>query len=360
MSAALAHVRLSETLRVARLRRASDLHLCAGLPPVLRVDGALQIQSSVPLSHDELEAIASAWLDDAAVARLDRDGDVTVSHCGAETGSARLHAIRTDEGTSFAIRLFDDGIPSIESLQLPPSVSALANRERGLVIFAGPTGSGKSTGLAALVDRINGMHAKHIIIVEDPIEYRHSPKTSIVTQREIGRDVRCYADAVYGALRSDPDVILIGEMRDPATMRAALTAAETGHLVLTTVHTGNSAQTIDRILGASAGDERDHIRIQLAQTLAAVISIRLLPRADGQGRRSAVEVLIANDAVRSLIRDGKTHQLRNVVSTGRRYGMQTLEMHLCDLVASGEVSLESARTAADYPEDLHPGKRIPE
>jgi twitching motility protein PilT len=276
-----------------------------------------------------------------------------------EVGRIRVHAYRTTEGTSLAIRLLAPSIPSLESLHLPPIVSSFADRPHGIVIFAGPTGSGKSTAMAAILDRINRTQARHVITIEDPIEYEHRSNRSVVNQRERGRDVPTYAQAVYGALRSDPDVMLIGEMRDPATMHAALTAAETGHLVLTTLHTGDAAQTVDRIVGVFEGDKQEQIRVQLAQTLVGVVCMRLLPRASGQGRRCAVEVLVANDAVRNIIRDGKTHQIRNIISTSRQTGMQTLEAHLSDLVARREISLDHARLATERPDELRPSDRTP-
>jgi twitching motility protein PilT len=212
--------------------------------------------------------------------------------------------------------------------------------------------------MAATVDRINRTQARHVMTIEDPIEYEHRSNRSIINQRELGRDVQACAQAVYGALRSDPDVILIGEMRDPQTMHAALTAAETGHLVLTTLHTGDAAQTVDRIVGSFEGDKQEQIRIQLAQTLVGVVCMRLLQRAGGRGRRCAAEVLVASDAVRNIIRDGKSHQLRNVISTSRQTGMQTLEAHLSDLLARREISLEHARLVTERPDELR-AERIP-
>ena len=360
MTATLAPVRVSETIHVARLQNASDIHLASGLPPVLRIDGRLQPLSTVPASADELGAIACALLDAEALARLESDGDVTVAFEDGSGATARIHAYRTTAGVALAIRLLRDAVPSLDSLHLPPVVASLAERSQGLVIFAGPTGSGKSTALAAIVDCINRTQSKHIVTIEDPIEYRHSAVNSVITQRQVGRDVNSYADAVYGALRTDPDVILIGEMRDPETMHAALTAAETGHLVLTTLHTGDASQTVDRMISAFSGRIQDQMRVQLAQTLLGVICTRLVPRAFSQGRRAAVEVLVANDAVRALIRDGKSHQLRNVIATNRQCGMQTLEMHLTDLVARREISPEDARAAATQPDDIRLAEAVPQ
>jgi twitching motility protein PilT len=353
MTATLAAVRFGETMHVARLQNASDVHITAGLPPVLRVDGELQMQPTVPVSFDEVQTIVSSLLDERALKRLENAGDVTVSYDDEEElGSARIHVYRTLTGVTLAIRLLRRGVPALESLHLPAVVSTFADRPQGLIIFAGPTGSGKSTALASIVDCINRAQSKHIVTIEDPVEYRHRANKSIVTQREVRRDVDSYAQAIYGALRSDPDVILVGEMRDPETMHAALTAAETGHLVLTTLHTGDAPQTVDRIIGAFGGALQEQVRIQLAQTLVAVVCMRLVPRSFAEGRRAAAEILIANNAVQALIRDAKSHQLRNVIATSRQSGMQTLEVHLNDLVARNEISLEAARAVASRPEEV--------
>jgi len=330
--------------------------MSAGLPPALRVDGALENQPTLATTTAETEAIVAALLPEKALAQLDCEGDVSATYRDSDLGSIRIHAYRTENGIAVAMRFLAQTVPTLESLHLPPVVSAFASRSAGLVLFTGPTGSGKSTALAAIVDRVNATQAKHIITIEDPVEYRHEPKRSIVSHREIGRDVACFSDAIYGALRCDPDVILIGEMRDAKTMHAALTAAETGHLVLSTLHTGDAPQTIDRIIGVFAGEMQDQIRVQLAQTLVGVVCMRLVPRASAQGRRCAAEVLVANDAVRNLIRDGKTHQLRNVMSTSAQAGMQTLEAHLSDMLLRGEITVEAARAATDRPGEL----RIPE
>lgn len=358
MTASLAPVRLIETMQIARARNASDIHIAPGLAPVLRIDGELQPLATVAASEEEVSLIASSLLDDAASARLDTSGDVTVSLEDDEAGMARVHVYRTVAGVALAIRLLRGTVPTLESLHLPPVVASFADRAQGLVIFAGPTGSGKSTALAAIVNRINRTQSRHIITIEDPIEYRHVSDKSIVTQRQIGRDVDSFSDAIYGALRTDPDVMLVGEMRDPGTMHAALTAAETGHLVLTTLHTGDAPQTIDRIIGACSGSIQEQMRIQLAQTLLGVICTRLIPRAFAQGRCAAVEVLLANDAVRALIRDAKSHQLRNVIATNRQSGMQTLEMHLTDLVARRAISASAARAAANQPDDVRVAEAV--
>lgn len=358
MTAALAPVRLAEMLHLARLRNASDVHLRAGEPPVIRVDGALERQETLAPSAEEISAMTSAMLSHAALTHLHDAGDVSATYRDSECGSIRLHAYRTAGGLALAMRMLATSIPTLEALHLPAVVSSFADRPAGLVIFAGPTGSGKSTALAGIVDRINRKYAKHIITIEDPIEYEHRSDCAVISQRQIGSDVPSFSQAIYGALRSDPDVILVGEMRDPDTMHAALTAAETGHLVLATLHTGDAPQTVDRIIGVFNGEMQEQIRIQLAQTLAGVVCMRLVARAGGHGRRCAAEVLIATDAVRNLIRDGKTHQLRNVISTSRQIGMQTLEAHLSDLIARREITLEAAKAVTDRAGDLRTSERL--
>ncbi|MDQ2871519.1 MAG: PilT/PilU family type 4a pilus ATPase [Candidatus Eremiobacteraeota bacterium] len=351
MSEVLAAVRIDEVLRLARARGASDVHLCPNRPPALRIDGVLETQSTTPTHAREIENISTVLLGPTAIDRLADTGDATGTFRDDRLGSFRVHAYRVHQGLALAVRLLAQSVPTLESLHLPFAVDTFADKPTGLVIFSGPTGSGKSTAMAGLMDRVNRNHAKHILTIEDPIEYEHVAMRSTIGQREIGRDVSTFAEAIVGALRSDPDVLLVGEMRDAGTMRAAVTAAETGHLVLTTLHTGDAPQTIDRIVNAFAGSMQEQIRVALAQTLVGVVCLRLVPRTCG-GRRAAAEVLIATDAVRAIIRDGKTHQLRNVIATGRQAGMHTLETHLSELVMRGEITVESARRHAERPVEV--------
>lgn len=347
MSAVLAPVRVAEVLRVARLRGASDVHLACGRAPAFRVNGALETYPAAACSRDEMAALAAAFLESQqSRTRLAETGDVTACFREEQTGPVRVHAYRSHGGIALALRLLPLAVPNLESLRLPQVVATFAGYARGLIIFTGPTGSGKTTALAAIVDAINSAHAKHVITLEDPIEYVHASKRSIITQREVGSDVGSFADGISGALRSDPDVLQVGEMRDAGAIHAALTAAETGHLVLTTLHTGDAAQTIDRIVGAVTAEVQEQTRIQLAQTLAAIVCMRLVPCANGVGRRAACEILICTDAVRNLIRDGKSHHIPNVLSTSRRLGMQSLESHLTELAAAGEISALHAKNAA--------------
>jgi twitching motility protein PilT len=352
MTATLTPVRISEVLHVARSVNASDLHLAANHPPVMRVDGMLELQPGFIPTEQDIRSIVTSLLSDAARDKLQNTGDVSVTYRDNELGTVRVHLYRSSSGVSIAMRLLATSVPTIEALHLPDAVATFAQRSSGLVLFAGPTGSGKSTALASLIGYINRTHSKHIITIEDPVEYTHVPERSIMSQRQVGVDVPSFADAVYGALRSDPDVILIGELRDAATMLAAVTAAETGHLVFATVHTGDASQTIERIIGVFSGQAQDQIRMQLAQTLIGIVCMRLLPRANGRGRRSAAEVLVTNDAVRNLVRDGKTHQIRNVIATSRQSGMQTLEAHLTELIERGEITLDVAKQVTERASEL--------
>ena len=355
----LAVVRIHELVRTARGRGATDVHFGGGERPALRIDGHLVFVESAPPDVPAVRAFLADALSNDQLARLDglgaADGAVTRALDGAPY---RVHAYRSAGGLRVAIRLLAERVPSLEQLGLPAVVATLAQRHTGLVLFTGPTGSGKTTALAALIDRINRTSERNIVTVEDPVEYTHLPVRSLVTHCEIGRDAGDYAEALRGFLRADPDVILVGELRDRATMEAALTAAETGHLVFATLHTNDAAQTIDRIVDAFAADAHAQVRSQLAGVLAAVVALRLVPRSDGAGRRAAAEVLVATDAVRALIREGKTYQIRNTIVTGRGAGMQTLETHLSELVMRGEVALGEARAITARPDDVRALERI--
>ncbi|HEU5479573.1 MAG TPA: PilT/PilU family type 4a pilus ATPase [Candidatus Tumulicola sp.] len=336
-AALLPAVRFFDALEAARERGGSDVHVSAGLPPVLRVDGSLERLPEEPFSAEDVCAIVTELFRDDQFARLKAKGDHTTARCDARFGTLRVHAYAGMGGWTIAVRLLDREIPSLEALRLPQAMHSLAGRERGLVIIAGPTGSGKSTTLAALVDRINDTSGRRIVTIEDPIEYRHESRQSVVTQRELGRDTPELGVALRGALRADPDVIVVGEMRDAESMAGALTAAETGHLVMTTLHTGNAAQTVERIVDSFSGSQQTQVRTQLAQVLAAVACQRLVPRARGIGRCAIVELLFGTDAVRNLIRESKAHQLKNVMATGKRFGMQTFEQHVAELVRDREL-----------------------
>jgi twitching motility protein PilT len=345
-------VRMGDALHIALERSASDIHVVPGRSLAIRVNGALQFLPGESLGSAETLAVAREFLSEEALKAVEGGGDHSVTAAHDAQSLLRVHAFKAEGGISLALRLLQVRIPNIESLHLPSSVTSLAERQRGLIIFAGPTGSGKSTSMASILASINERSARRIITLEDPIEYRHRPGKALISQREIGRDVAGFADAVIGSLRCDPDVIMIGEMRERSTMRAAITAAETGHLVLTTLHTGDSVQTVDRILDAFEGSEQAQIRAQLAASLLAIVCQRLVPRVGGIGRRVAAEVLIATDAVRNTIREARTHQLRNLLLTGRQFGMQTLENHLSDLLSERQIDPETAYAACDRHDEL--------
>ena len=283
---------------------------------------------------------------------LDQKGEVDYAYSIPDLGRYRVNIFKQRGTYAAAIRLVDTQIPKPEKLGLPPSVVDLTNRKRGLVLFTGPTGSGKSTSLASLMDVINTNYSDHIITLEDPIEYLHTHKKAIVNQREIGLDTNSYADALRVVLREDPDVILVGEMRDLETISIALTAAETGHLVFSTLHTIGAASTIDRVIDVFPPHQQQQTRIQLAGVLEAIISQQLIPKADGHGRVAAFEVMIANSAIKNLIREAKTHQAQTIIQTNRKAGMQTMDDALYDLYMRRLISAENAINFAQDPQAL--------
>jgi twitching motility protein PilT len=345
-------LRIGELLDLARARAASDLHLGAGQRPSLRIDGRLVMLEVEPVAPEALAAFCSQVLGAEGGRRLSEAGSADAAVRSGAGAPYRLHAYRSAAGLRAAYRLHAVAVPALERLGLPPIVASFVGRPNGLVLFTGPTGSGKTTALAALVDRINRTSERLVVAVEDPIEYVHAPLRSLIVHCAVGTDVADYDEALRGFLRADPDVILVGEMRDRATIEAVLTAAETGHLVLSTLHTNDAPQTIDRIIDAFPSAAHAQVRNQLAATLIAIVSLRLVPRRDGPGRAAACEVLVGTDAVRAMIREGKTHQLHNALATGRAAGMQPLEVHLSELVVGGHVDLDAARAVANRPADV--------
>jgi twitching motility protein PilT len=351
-------VRIEELLNLARGRRASDLHLNGADPPTLREHGRVTPLEVPALGGDALTSFIERVLPAALAHRWHNVGAVDAV-CRSGAGAPyRLHAYRTIDGPRLAFRLLAAGVPCLDALALPDVVASLAERPHGLVLFTGPTGSGKTTALAALVDRVNRNAGRVIVTVEDPVEYVHTPVRSVIAHCEIGTHIDDYASAVYGFMRADPDVILVGEMRDRATMEAVLCAAETGHLVFSTLHTNDAVQTVDRIIDAFTSETQMQARTQLAATLVAVVSLRLVPTTAGDARVAATEILVGTDAVRAMIRDGKTHQLRNALATGRAAGMRTLETSLSDLVVRRVVSIEAARHHANRPAEVRDLERV--
>jgi len=327
-------------------RRASDLHLQVGLPPMLRVDGALiPISGFNALDEAAVETLLFAILDQDQRQILEKDKEFDFSFAFGTLGRFRVNAYHERGNLAAALRLIPNEIKTISELGVPPVVMNFANYPRGLVLVTGPTGSGKSTTLAALIDKLNTETSQHIITIEDPIEFTHKSKKSVVVQREVHYDTYSFSAALRSSLRQDPDVVLIGEMRDLETISAAITIAETGHLVLATLHTNSAAQSIDRMIDVFPPHQQAQIRAQLANILMAICSQRLVP-AIGGGRVVAAEILIANPAVRNIIREGKTHQLDAVIQTGADAGMQTMDRTLVSLVQSGVVTYDEARSFA--------------
>jgi twitching motility protein PilT len=333
-------------------KKASDLHLQVGLPPMIRVDGALQPVSGAEILTDEaVETLVFAILDEDQKQILLKDKEFDFSFAFGDLGRFRVNAFHERGNLAAALRLITNEILSVEQLGLPAVVSKFANYPRGLVLVTGPTGSGKSTSLAAMIHQINNERAEHIITIEDPIEYTHRSKKSVIVQREVHYDTYSFSAALRSALREDPDVVLIGEMRDLETIASAITIAETGHLVFATLHTNSAAQSIDRMIDVFPPHQQPQIRAQLSNILMAICSQRLVP-AIGGGRIAAAEILIATPAVRNIIREGKTHQLEAVIQTGAEYGMQSMDKTLAAAVHAGTISYEEARNVAVDIEEL--------
>ncbi len=325
---------------------ASDLHIQVGLPPMLRVDGSLKpIEDAPVLEPSDVEKLVFSILDDDQKEILLKDKEVDFSFAFGNYGRFRVNAFHERGNLAAALRLIPSKIRTLEDLKMPKILESFTKFPRGLVLVTGPTGSGKSTTLAAMVDKINSEQSKHILTIEDPIEYAHHSKKSIVVQREIHYDTYSFGAALRSSLRQDPDVVLIGEMRDLETIAAAVTIAETGHLVLATLHTNSAAQSIDRMIDVFPPHQQQQIRVQLAGMLQGICSQRLIP-AIGGGRVISAEILVATGAVRNIIREGKTHQLDAVIQTGAEYGMQSMDRQLVQLVQAGSISFDEAKNVA--------------
>jgi twitching motility protein PilT len=333
-------------------RKASDLHLQVGLPPMIRVDGTLiAIAGADILSDEAVETLIFAILDEDQKQILLKDKEFDFSFAFGELGRFRVNAFHERGNLAAALRLIPNEILTIEQLGLPAIVNKFAEYPRGLVLVTGPTGSGKSTTLAAMVHKINMERSEHIITIEDPIEYTHRSKKSVIVQREVHYDTYSFSAALRSALREDPDVVLIGEMRDLETIASAITIAETGHLVFATLHTNSAAQSIDRMIDVFPPHQQPQIRSQLSNILMAICSQRLIPQIGG-GRIAAAEVLIATPAVRNIVREGKTHQLEAVIQTGAEFGMQSMDKTLVNMVHNGTISYDDARSVAVDIEEL--------
>jgi twitching motility protein PilT len=334
-------------------RSASDLHLTVGAEPTVRVMGQLErMEEFGRLSPEDTQRLLYRMMSTEQQKHLEIKRQLDMSHSIPGLARFRVNIYFQRESLGAAFRMIPTELKTLEQLGVPTALEELANRPRGLVLVTGPTGSGKSTTLAAMIDLINRTRQDHIMTIEDPIEFLHRHKRCIVNQREIGPDAISFADALRGALRQDPDVILLGEMRDLETITTALTAAETGHLVFATLHTQDAPSTVDRLIDVFPGAQQEQVRVQIAATLQGVVTQTLLPRADGSGRIPAVEILFPDDAVRNLIRQGKVEQIYSIMQTGTKRGMQTLEQALADFVVRGLVSEEVALNRSSRPEQL--------
>lgn len=333
---------IKETLLKAVERKASDLHITTNLPPMMRINGALVNYGDRHLTPEDTEAVMRQVLNEAQIDKLDQMGEIDFSFHIHNVSRFRVNAYKQRGSYSLAFRVVSVSIPTLDGLGFPPVMKELALKQRGLILVTGPTGSGKSTTLAAMVNHINQNRDCHIITLEDPIEYLHKHGKSMVNQREIGSDSMSFANALRAALREDPDVILVGEMRDTETIATAITAAETGHLVMSTLHTGSADQTVDRIIDVFPPFQQQQIRVQLAGTLNGIVTQQLLPTADGTGRFAALEIMVTTGAISNLIREGKSHQIPTAIQTGIKLGMRSMDYSLADLVRYGVITQETA------------------
>ncbi|MEA4931970.1 MAG: type IV pilus twitching motility protein PilT [Lawsonibacter sp.] len=331
-----------ELIGLAMQRCASDMHLSVAIPPTIRVDGVLTPLIETKCTPDDVRFVADGVMNEKEKQILQERGEVDFAYSTPKVGRFRINVFRQRGSLAMAVRVLNLRIPTPQELGIPDAVVGMCDKKRGLVLVTGATGSGKSTTLASLINVINQKYAHHVITLEDPIEYLHRHQKSIVNQREMGSDSHDYASALRAALRQDPDVILVGEMRDLETISIAITAAETGHLVFSTLHTIGAANTIDRIIDVFPPYQQQQIRTQLADVLECVVSQQLIPKASGKGRVAAIEVMLANSAVRNHIREGKTFQIPSTMQTNRKLGMRTMDDALLDLYQAGEISRENA------------------
>ena len=337
-------------------KKGSDLHISSSLPPVMRIDGNLMRHNSKVLSSDEVEDLLFPMLSNEQRRRLEQEWELDFSYGIEGVGRFRVNMYKDKGNYAAAFRTINANAPQLEDLGMPDVVKKMAEKPRGLILVTGPTGSGKSTTLAAMIDYINRTRAEHILTIEDPVEFVHTSKKSIIHQRELGADTRSFANALKSALREDPDIILVGEMRDHETIALALTAAETGHLVFGTLHTSSASQTVDRIIDVFPQGQQQQIHIQLANSLVAVFSQTLLPRLNAagekEGRIMAQEIMVVNPAVANLIREAKAAQIYSTIQTNQALGMQTLEMALANLYMNKLITLEDALAKTSKPEEL--------
>ena len=343
---------LTELLAFVVKNKASDLHLSSGLPPMIRVHGDVRRINLPPLDHTEVHAMVYDIMNDSQRKQFDEHLECDFSFDLPGLARFRVNAFNQDRGAAAVLRTIPSRVLSLEELQAPRVFADFSTRPRGLVLVTGPTGSGKSTTLAAMVDHVNNTLYSHILTIEDPIEFVHEPRKCVINQREVGPHTLSFSNALRSALREDPDVVLVGELRDLETIRLALTAAETGHLVFGTLHTSSAAKTMGRVVDVFPGAEKEMVRAMLSESLVAVISQALLKLKDGSGRVAVHEIMVGTPAIRNLIRENKVAQMYSMIQTGSQYGMQTLDQSLLELVRRNVIAVSEARTYAKTPDNF--------
>jgi len=346
--------KIDQLLQIVKDADASDLHLASGSVPVVRVNGQLEKTAHKRLTNDQVKALLYEILSDEQIRQFEREGDLDVTYGVTSVARFRINIYHTNAGVGAAIRLIPDAVSDLASLGFPDTVGQMAEQRSGLILVTGPTNSGKTTTLAALIDHLNTNFARHVITLEDPIEYAHENKNSLVTQRQVGLHVRSFAAGVRAALREDPDVIMVGELRGTETIKQAITAAETGLLVLGTLHTTSAPATIDRLVDVFPSGEQQQIRVLLADTLIGIVSQHLLTKASGHGRVLAYELLLRTDSISHLIREGRTVEMASIIQSSRKQGMRLLDNHLKALVDAGIIKAEEAVRVATDPSPFLP------